>query len=87
MCYTVNSAKKLNLNHMVSNNLFCVLSSWAEQDGKRFAEDIKRLNYHQLYEYLNDCIEFEWNEGVLICEKEIERRGLHIDDPKERFEL
>lgn len=75
-------AKKLNLNHMVANNLFCVLSSWAEQDGERFSKDIKSLNNRQLYEYLDDCIEFEWNEGILICEKEIERRGYTLTTRK-----
>ena len=33
------------------------------------------------------CSAAEWNEGVLICEKEIERRGLHTKDNSKRFSL
>lgn len=36
---------------------------------------------------LNRCIEEEWNEGILICEKAIEERGFHVGDIEGRFEL
>lgn len=57
------------------------------RDDIRFQYEIELTIDSQVKSLLKYCIMSEWNEGVLICEKEIERRGLHIDDPKKRFDL
>jgi hypothetical protein len=36
---------------------------------------------------LNACIAEEWGEGVAIVEREIARRGLHVEDVERRFDL
>jgi len=37
--------------------------------------------------FMKKCIDNEWTEGTLLCEREIARRGLHITDNERRFEL
>lgn len=36
---------------------------------------------------LSLCSSADWTEGVLICEREIARRGLNQQEPKERMAL
>ena len=53
-----------------------------------FDAELKKLDVSGL----RDLIDYlagtgSWNEGVLLCEAEIARRGLHIDDVGKRFEL
>lgn len=53
-----------------------------------FDAELKKLDVsglRDLIDYLSGT--GSWNEGVLICEAEIARRGLHIDDVGKRFEL
>jgi hypothetical protein len=57
------------------------------QNGKRLALLLLQRPNETVKSTLSLCSATEWNESVLICEKEIERRGLHVDNPKERFEL
>lgn len=40
-----------------------------------------------IMKFLKKCIDNEWTEGTLLCEREIARRGLHITDNERRFEL
>ena len=71
-----------------SNGVAYVFKSFHDRDAKEFAYDISDLFInHQLYDYLDACIDVEWNEGVLICEREIAKRGLNRVEVKERFEL
>lgn len=57
------------------------------QNGKRLALLLIHRPNETVKSTLLLCSATEWNEGVLICEKEIERRGLHIDDNNKRFSL
>lgn len=57
-------------------------------DAGKFDAELKKLDVSGL----RDLIDYlagigSWNEGVLLCEAEIARRGLHIDDVEKRFEL
>lgn len=53
-----------------------------------FDAELKKLDVSGL-RYLIDFLSGigSWNEGVLLCEAEIARRGLHIDDVRKSFEL
>lgn len=52
-----------------------------------FDNEIKRLSEQGLLDLIDylTAINCEWTEGVLLCEREIARRG--HDEPKSRFEL
>lgn len=53
-----------------------------------FDAELKKLDVsglRDLIDYLSHT--GSWNEGVLLCEAEIARRGLHNDDVGKRFEL
>jgi hypothetical protein len=57
-------------------------------DAGKFDAELKKLDVSEL----RDLIDYlagigSWNEGILLCEAEIARRGLHIDDVEKRFEL
>lgn len=50
-------------------------------DAGKFDAELKKLDVSEL----RDLIDYiagigSWNEGVLLCEAEIARRGMHIDD-------
>ncbi len=57
-------------------------------NAEKFDAELKELDVsglRDLIDYLSGV--GSWNEGVLLCEAEIARRGLHIDDVGKRFEL
>ena len=58
------------------------------ENAEKFDAELKKLDVSEL----RDLIDYlagigSWNEGILLCEAEIARRGLHIDDVRKRFEL
>lgn len=53
----------------------------------RFEEMLMYYDNETVLNALNACIDEEWGEGVVIVEQEIARRGLHVEDNEERFEL
>lgn len=69
-----------------------ILASLLEEDSASFERDLSTytdyIDDEELYFYLQYCIEKQkWNEGTLICEREIAKRGLNKVGVKERFEL
>lgn len=57
------------------------------QNGERLALLLIQRPDETVQSTLLLCLAVEWNEGTIICEKEIERRGLHIKNSSERFSL
>lgn len=37
--------------------------------------------------FLYFAVPSNWNEGILLCEREIARRGLHVEDNERRIKL
>lgn len=67
---------------------FYVLESFREHDPVAFEKNIADIKCSFfVHDYLYGCIKEEWNEGILICEREITKRGLNKVGVKERFEL
>lgn len=52
-----------------------------------YEEGIKKNTDEEVFEGLKLCIDWGWEQGILICEREITRRGLNQQEPKERFIL
>lgn len=40
-----------------------------------------------LWIFCNHIMQSDWRDGLSICEREIARRGLHVKDNTERFDL
>lgn len=66
-----------------ANILFAV----SQRDGQHFEKIVRKIPDDFVPMAFSRSKLVGWNEGVLICEKEIARRGLNIFTPKERFEL
>lgn len=53
-----------------------------------FMKGLKDADDNSLFDIIKYCSETRaWNEGVLLCEREIARRGLHVTDNEKRFDL
>lgn len=63
------------------------VSAITTKDGESLARILSTCDEDFLPEIFWRCKANEWSEGVLLFEREIACRGLHINDPKERFEL
>ena len=67
---------------------FYILESFRQENPVMFEQNMADIMCgFFLFDYLDGCIKEEWNEGVLICEREIAKRGLNKVEVKERFEL
>lgn len=65
-----------------------VLASLLEENSALFEDELSsKIADKELYLCLEYCSKQEWNEGILICEREIDKRGLNKVEVKERFEL
>lgn len=64
-------------------DLFCKTAI----QGKSLEEAVTELSDLELRTFMHGCIEYEDTQGTLICEQEISRRGMHIEDNTKRFEL
>lgn len=72
------------------NGMTFILISLLSEDSVQFERDLSNcidVNNEELYFCLEYCGIQQWNEGVLICEREIAKRGLNKVEVKERFEL
>lgn len=57
------------------------------RNGMKFKQEVEMTIDNHVKALLKYCIMIEWNEGIIICEREIARRGLHVEDNEERFDL
>lgn len=66
---------------------YSIVNLITNKHGEMFEKYIHEMHEDFLPFAFEASLASKWNEGVLICEKEIEYRGLHVENPKERFEL
>lgn len=70
------------------NNKTYILASILEENSSLFEHELSTyVDNEELYFCLEYCGIRQWNEGILICEREIDKRGLNKVEVKERFEL
>lgn len=70
------------------DNKTYALASILEENSSLFEHELSTyVDNEELYFCLEYCGTQHWNEGVLICEREIAKRGLNREGVKERFEL
>lgn len=70
------------------DNKTYILASLLEENSNLFERELSTyVDNEELYFCLEYCGIQQWNEGVLICEREIAKRGLNNTSVKTRFSL
>lgn len=70
------------------DNKTYILASILEENSSLFEHELSTyVDNEELYFCLEYCGIQQWNEGVLICEREIAKRGLNNTSVKTRFLL
>lgn len=70
------------------DNKTYILASILEENSSLFEHELSTyVDNEELYFCLEYCGIQQWNEGVLICEREITKRGLNKVPNDKRFEL
>lgn len=67
--------------------LYSIVYLITNKHGEMFEKYIHEMHEDFLPFAFEASLASKWNEGVLILEREIARRGLHITDNERRFEL
>lgn len=70
------------------DNKTYILASLLEENSNLFERELSTyVDNEELYFCLEYCGIQQWNEGVLICERKIAKRGLNNTSVKTRFSL